>query len=240
MRIEDVPLFAVRNGGTAEASEVNGAIATLEAVASLLESADPVAIDRDDVMIDMETSTAFLNLETSMIGASIHHAGHPGVMVRCPRIDGEDAAAILATVCRISIATLRAADVEPDEELVRTIVARNDAVCATVALARGDRRVDGVTMRPASPFRPMRVTLTCGGEIAEWTASPGHEHWVAARHVGFSAYLVPNGSIHLHLDDLTRHAGPDVSDPISVMRLIADLPDGPPVVIPEDAWEPMF
>lgn len=237
---DDIPLIAVRNGGSAEPSELGQALRTLESVRSLLESHPATPRRGDDVTIGLGIAIAVLRDEAEMTTASYHHAGSPGVMVRCPQIAGDDAATVLATICGIAERTIASADAQLNQDLLRRIVTRNDAICAGVSQARGGRRVDNVAMRPASPFRRMRVSLSCGGEYAEWHAGPEHDHWVVARHVGFSAYLVPNGSIHLHVDDLTRHAGPDVNDPISLMRLIADLPEGPPVHIPEDAWEPMF
>lgn len=240
MTIGDLPLIAVDNGGSANPDEIGDAVTALEAMAALLECAAATAVVHERTSIDLGVAVATLDLETSMMNASFHQAGHPGIVVRCPRIDGQDATSILSDACAITIATLKASMQDHDMELQRSVIERNDAICAAVAQARGGRRVDGITMRPANPFKPMRITLSCGGESAEWIATPEHAHWAAARHVGFSAYVVPNRSVHIHLDDLTRHSGPDVHDPISVMRLIAGLPPGPPVVIPDHAWEPMF
>jgi hypothetical protein len=235
----ELPIVGDRRGGSASNKALRRAVAALNAVRSLALKAEPFPTDEAIGPIALGRGHASLMEEGSMIIMTTGHEDHDPVMVRLPYVDSSDRGELVARICDIAVRTVEASLRRNQKALHQAVLDRNDAVCAAIALSTGVNAGD-VRLRPASPFARARATIVRGSTTATWSVGAEHVHWINALFVAYTAYEVPNGSVHLHLDQLVDHSGPKSCDTMDVLRLLADLPAGPPVVIAETAWGPLF
>lgn len=142
----------------------------------------------------------------------------------------------MAEICEATIDALQACCEPIDPKVGSAIIARNDAICASIALSVGTSPSE-VTIYPPTPFEVGRVVVYRGSDGAAFDLSPEHQKWFLARHAHLEySHDASDGDI-LRIGQRTRHIGPSASDPIALMRLLSHLPAGPAIEVPDGAWK---
>lgn len=237
----DLPYVSTMTGGTADRRHLRATAKTLRMALPLL-AASPTMPTHGMIVgvVDHGGLLSFLEEDGNHLTATFSMTGRNRVVLRTPRMEGDDLAEIAVRLCRIAIASIEGALKPHGQEFLDRVLLRSDAVCAMAAQAARVEHHE-IKLRPATPFSRPRITIVDlqRGEMMQWSLEEEHDFWIDALHVHFTAYDMPDGSVHMIFDTLIHHTGTRDADTIRMMRMLADLPPGPPLIVP-DVREPMF
>lgn len=187
-----------------------------------------------------QTAAKFMMFATygACIDVTLKSPGLKTVTLRLPtrpdiHIDHHE----MAEICDVALKALQACCDPVPAALHHAVIARSDAICASLALNAGIAPND-VKICPPTPFETAKVVMHRRGvEEASFTLSPTHQAWFLAQHCHVEFSHDPSDGDVLRLGQRVTHMGPSASDPVALMRLLANLPAGPAIEVPEGAWQ---
>ena len=162
----------------------------------------------------------------------------PTLDIVVPRDSPVDPLPYLLECLRASIAFSQDCDAFTSRSIDRL-----DGVCTALSQSVLPRQVENIYLRAASRHRPMAALISAGGEQIEWIAPADHP-WIDFHYQTIKPEITfHTGQKILRVDLLAtenRHVPSQNRDPINDMRVLALLPEAPPIIIQEDEWDSIF